>query len=84
MFWTMVGFGAARWDKLPLALDAPALAAGFAALRHRQLDAVLAGDAAAHSLRIVPGPLSRGRYSWCRRWPPPASWRWRVLSALPA
>ncbi len=59
LFWTLGGFGGARWDNLPMALAGAALAAGFAVLRHRQLDALLAGDAAAHSLGVNPDRLSR-------------------------
>lgn len=59
LFWTMGGFGAARWDNLPIALSGAALAIGFALARHRALDALLAGDAAAHSLGVEPGALRR-------------------------
>lgn len=59
LFWTLGGFGAARWDNLPVALFGALLVMAFALLRHRQLDALLAGDAAAHSLGVEPRALSR-------------------------
>lgn len=59
LFWTLGGFGAARWDNLPIALLGAALACAFAAWRHRALDALLAGDAAAHSLGMEPARLRR-------------------------
>lgn len=59
LFWSLGGLGVARWDNLPLAL-AGALALGaFVAVKHRSLDALLAGDEVAHSLGVAPQRLRR-------------------------
>jgi len=57
LFWSLGGLGLARWDNLPLALSACGLIALFVALRHRALDALLAGDDVAHSLGVKPRRL---------------------------
>ncbi|MEM9797141.1 MAG: iron ABC transporter permease [Pseudomonadota bacterium] len=53
VFWMLGGLGLARWDSLPLVLLGLALVAGAAYHRRRSLDALLAGDVAAHSLGIA-------------------------------
>lgn len=57
MFWSLGGLGQARWDNLPLALAGCVALAGFVALRHRALDALLAGDEVAQSLGVAPRRL---------------------------
>lgn len=57
LFWSLGGLGLARWDNLPLALAGCLTLAGFVALRHRALDALLAGDDVAQSLGVAPRRL---------------------------
>jgi iron complex transport system permease protein len=57
LFWSLGGLGLARWDNLPLALAGCGALALFVALRHRALDALLAGDEVAHSLGVAPRRL---------------------------
>ena len=57
LFWSLGGLGLARWDNLPLALAGCLALAVFVALRHRALDALLAGDEVAHSLGVAPQRL---------------------------
>jgi len=57
LFWSLGGLGLARWDNLPLALLGFVALALFIALRHRALDALLAGDEVAHSLGVKPQQL---------------------------
>lgn len=57
LFWSLGGLGLARWDNLPLALAGSGALALFVTLRHRALDALLAGDEVAHSLGVAPQRL---------------------------
>lgn len=57
VFWSMGGLGLARWDNLWLALAGLLVVAAFVALRHRALDALLAGDDTAHSVGVAPERL---------------------------
>ena len=59
LFWSLGGLGLARWGNLPLALAGCLALAIFVALRHRALDALLAGDEVAHSLGVAPQRLRR-------------------------
>lgn len=52
LFWTLGGLGTARWDTLPLVLVGCAVLMGFAVWKHRDLDALLAGDLTAASLGV--------------------------------
>lgn len=52
LFWSLGGLGLARWQNLPLATAGVALVFAFAGFRHRQLDALLAGEDAAESLGV--------------------------------
>ena len=52
MFWSLGGLGIARWDTLPMAMLSLLLIGGFAALRWRSLDGLLAGEQTARSLGI--------------------------------
>lgn len=57
LFWSLGGLGLARWDNLPMALAGCLVLAIFVALRHRALDALLAGDEVAQSLGVAPRRL---------------------------
>ena len=57
LFWSLGGLGLARWDNLLLALLALVALCLFVGLRHRDLDALLAGDDTAHSLGVRPQQL---------------------------
>lgn len=57
LFWSLGGLGLASWDTLPLALFGLVALCFFVALRHRDLDALLAGDDTAHSLGVRPQQL---------------------------
>lgn len=59
LFWSLGGLGLARWDNLLLALVGFGALALFVALRHRALDALLAGDEVAYSLGVAPQRLRR-------------------------
>lgn len=65
LFWTLGGFGLATWANLPLPAAGAALALGFALLRHRALDALLAGDDTATSLGIAVPALRRRVFLVC-------------------
>lgn len=52
LFWTLGGLGNARWETVPLILVGLAVVLVFAAVRHRDLDALLAGDITAQSLGV--------------------------------
>ncbi|MEM1317322.1 MAG: iron ABC transporter permease [Pseudomonadota bacterium] len=58
VFWMLGGLGLARWETLPLILAGLALIFGYALMRRRWLDSLLAGDATAASLGV---PVSRLR-----------------------
>lgn len=57
LFWSLGGLGLARWDNLPLAVAGCLALAVFVAIRHRALDALLAGDEVARSLGVAPRRL---------------------------
>lgn len=57
LFWSLGGLGLARWDNLLLALLALLALCVFVGLRHRDLDALLAGEDTAHSLGVHPQRL---------------------------
>ncbi|MEA3536123.1 iron ABC transporter permease [Rhizobium sp. CC-YZS058] len=52
LFWTMGGLGLATWQNIGIGLFGAALALVYALLRHRALDALLAGEQTAESLGI--------------------------------
>ena len=52
LFWTLGGLGLARWSLLPIALAGMAVIIVYAYLRHRQFDALLAGDDTASTLGV--------------------------------
>ena len=52
LFWTLGGLGNARWETLPIVFLGLIAVLAFALLRHRSLDALLAGDVTASSLGI--------------------------------
>ncbi|EFL90796.1 iron ABC transporter permease [Ahrensia sp. R2A130] len=52
LFWTLGGLGLARWELLPIALAGLAAVLIYAQTRHRQLDALLAGDDTAMTLGV--------------------------------
>ncbi len=54
LFWTLGGLGTARWEVLPIVLGGGVAVLAFALRKHRQLDALLAGDVAANSLGVSP------------------------------
>ena len=53
VFWSLGGFGLARWDTLPFAAGGLAVVGGFALARARALDGLLAGEETAYSLGIA-------------------------------
>ena len=57
LFWSLGGFGLARWDNLPLAAFGLAVALGTGLACRRSLDALLAGEETALSLGIPVGRL---------------------------
>ncbi|MBC6441181.1 MAG: iron ABC transporter permease [Rhodospirillales bacterium] len=52
LFWSLGGLGLASWENLPFALGGLVVLALFVMLRHRQLDALLAGEETAFSLGV--------------------------------
>ncbi len=54
LFWSLGGLGLARWDNLPIAMLGFSVLCIYAAKRRHALDALLAGDATAHSLGVNP------------------------------
>ena len=53
MFWMLGGFGAARWNLLPVALIAVATGIAWVMHRARALDALSLGDEGAHTLGVA-------------------------------
>ncbi len=62
LFWSLGGFGLARWSNLPLALFGLAVALGAGLAWRRALDALLAGEETALSLGIPVGRLRLGLF----------------------
>ena len=59
LFWTLGGLGTARWEVVPIIFLGALSITLFALVRHRSLDALLAGDLAAESLGIRPQQLRK-------------------------
>ena len=59
LFWTLGGLGTARWETVPLVMFGSVVILLFAAIKHRQLDALLAGDLTASSLGVQPHRLRK-------------------------
>ncbi len=57
LFWTLGGLGTARWETVPIVLLGVMAVLVFAAIKHRDLDALLAGDLAAASMGVRPHRL---------------------------
>lgn len=58
LFWTMGGLGLANWQNIGIAIAGAVLAVAYVLVRHRQLDALLAGEQTAESLGV---PVARLR-----------------------
>lgn len=52
LFWTMGGLGLATWQNIAIGIVGAACVIGYALMRHRQLDALLAGEQTAESLGV--------------------------------
>lgn len=65
LFWTLGGLGLARWNLLPIALVGFAAVFLFALTRHRQFDALLAGDETAQTLGVDVERLRRVTFLIC-------------------
>lgn len=65
LFWTLGGLGLARWDLLPVALAGLAAIIVYAQARHRQFDAMLAGDETAVTLGVNVAALRRMTFLVC-------------------
>lgn len=65
LFWTLGGLGLARWDLLPVALAGVAAVTIYAQVRHRQFDAMLAGDETAVTLGVNVMSLRRITFLVC-------------------
>lgn len=65
LFWTLGGLGLARWDLLPVALAGTAAIIIYAQARHRQFDAMLAGDETAATLGVNVSALRRITFLVC-------------------
>lgn len=65
LFWSLGGLGNSRWDTLPLVLVGFAVLLCFAIWKHRDLDAMLAGDLTAGSLGVNVQRLRRQVFLVC-------------------
>ena len=65
LFWTLGGLGLARWELLPIAAAGFAAVFAFALTRHRQFDALLAGEDTARSLGVHVDSLRRVSFLVC-------------------
>jgi len=65
LFWSMGGFGAARWDALPIAVAGLSAIALFAGLYGSRIDAFRAGEDTARSLGISTTALRRATILVC-------------------
>lgn len=65
LFWTLGGLGLARWDLLPVAAIGLAAILAFAFLRHRNFDALLAGEDTARTLGVDVVALRRTTFLVC-------------------
>ena len=65
LFWTLGGLGLANWDTLPIALAGLVAIGALAALAHRRLDALLAGDEAAETLGVPVTRFRRAAFLLC-------------------
>ncbi|MEM6616593.1 MAG: iron ABC transporter permease [Pseudomonadota bacterium] len=65
LFWTLGGLGLARWGMLPIALAGVVAIIVFAEMRHRQFDALLAGDDTARSLGVNVDVMRRVTFLFC-------------------
>jgi len=62
LFWTLGGLGLARWELLPIALIGFLTVLAFAILKHRHLDALLAGEDTARTLGVNVEALRRSTF----------------------
>lgn len=65
LFWTLGGLGLARWDLMPIALAGSAAIFVYAQVRHRQFDALLAGDDTARTLGVDVDAMRRLTFLVC-------------------
>lgn len=65
LFWTLGGLGLARWDILPIALAGMLTILVYAQVRHRQFDALLAGDDTAKTLGVDVDAVRRVTFLVC-------------------
>ncbi len=65
LFWTLGGLGLARWDLLPIAALGLAAILAFAFFRHRNFDALLAGEDTARTLGVDVVALRRTTFLVC-------------------
>ena len=65
LFWTLGGLGLARWDLLPIAAVGLAAILAFAFVRHRNFDALLAGEDTARTLGVDVVALRRTTFLVC-------------------
>ena len=65
LFWSLGGLGLARWDNLPIAFAGLAALIAYGIARRHALDALLAGDATAHSLGIDPRRVRTEAFVTC-------------------
>lgn len=65
LFWTLGGLGLARWDLLPIAALGLVAILAFAFVRHRNFDALLAGEDTARTLGVDVVALRRTTFLVC-------------------
>ena len=65
LFWTLGGLGLARWDLLPIALVGTVAIFVYAQVRHRQFDALMAGDDTARTLGVNVDVMRRITFLIC-------------------
>ncbi|WP_249689335.1 iron ABC transporter permease [Stappia sp. WLB 29] len=65
LFWTLGGLGLARWDLLPIAAVGLVAILAFAFVRHRNFDALLAGEDTARTLGVDVVALRRTTFLVC-------------------
>lgn len=65
LFWSLGGLGLARWDNLFIPLASFVMLVGFASLRWRALDSLLAGEQTAHSMGVNVARLRTETFLCC-------------------
>jgi iron complex transport system permease protein len=65
LFWSLGGLGLARWEILPVAAVGLTAVLAFAAINHRRLDAILAGEDTARTLGVDVGRLRTTTFLVC-------------------